>query len=695
MNASTVCSRGLRMMSKHTPCSTLPGVRGVHQSLHSTRHGPTPQAWIRLCTMRMRFGIALCALGAVAILEQVQASNSDIFHPNHTLYTSSVAYCEAPGPLLLQSLDLKYSDDTHTLDFDVRLSSTTTDLTYDTDFMLYAYGRKFVKVHQDLCALASGSFCHIPNYNFSGSARVHVPDSISSDIPRIVYTVPDIEALAMLRLYDSKTKKPKGCIQVQISNSMTVDLPGVTYGVGAFVIAATVASLITSAWTNSLSALQWRVVDVVTTMQLTPMASMLTIIVPRVVHAFSRRFGWIVGLWYIESIVSSIFDARQNTGSKDLNINFGSLMEAEYSRLANFFPAEMLNGNDSAEVLDVNDVSSLGFNSLLRRKLYAPNTGPGGEMDPGKSADNVVWAVAMDGFSQSGIFYYAASLNISPYSAFLTSLVTWLMAICIAIGLALLATIPVVFLTRTPMPYALERLYVQWVRPLLLRILASAMTPVLIFAFFQFAHSTGWLSHFIAALTCFAIVCVWSIILAQQWVQVHRSGPDSLYYIRSQPWDLQSAALHIGSISHPWRPKYWWFWTVMHGCMFLRACFIGFAQKHDYGLRQSAGLLVTDFLLFAVLVVCRPGRDIQSNVVQCLLCAFRVVIWALCIALSTEANVWGIPRAIVGFVLLAVLSLAIVFIFFVFLLEIVQTLFSRRQRWKGDYQDLYHVHSET
>ena len=138
MNASTVCSRGLRMMSKHTPCSTLPGVRGVHQSLHSTRHGPTPQAWIRVCTMRMRFGIALCALGAVAILEQVQASNSDILHPNHTLYTSSVAYCEAPGPLLLQSLDLKYSDDTHTLDFDVRLSSTTTDLTYDTDFMLYA-----------------------------------------------------------------------------------------------------------------------------------------------------------------------------------------------------------------------------------------------------------------------------------------------------------------------------------------------------------------------------------------------------------------------------------------------------------------------------------------------------------------------------------------------------------------------------
>ena len=145
----------------------------------------------------------------MAILKQVQASHSDIFHPNHTLYTSSVAYCEAPGPLLLQSLDLRYNDDTHTLAFDVRLSSTKTDLKYDTDFLLYAYGRKFVKVHQDLCALASGSFCHIPNYNFSGSAQVQIPDSISSDIPRIVYTVPDIEALAMSVSYTHLTLPTK------------------------------------------------------------------------------------------------------------------------------------------------------------------------------------------------------------------------------------------------------------------------------------------------------------------------------------------------------------------------------------------------------------------------------------------------------------------------------------------------------
>lgn len=645
--------------------------------------------------MRMHFGVVRCALGALAILTRVQASTTNVLSSNHTLYTSSVAYCEAPGPLLLQSLDMKYNDNKHILDFDVQVSSTTNDLTFKTDFMLYVYGRKFVKVHQDLCDIASGSLCHVPDKNFTGSAQVQVPDSISSKIPRIVYTVPDIEALAMLRLYDSKTDKPKGCIQVQISNSMTVDLVGVTYGVGAFVIAATVASLITSAWTDSLSPLQWRIVDVVTTMQLTPMASMLTIIVPRVIHAFSKRFGWIVGLWYIHSISTSIFDARQNTGSNDVNINFGPLMEAEYSRLANFFPAEILNRNASAEVLDANGVSSLGFNVPFRRKLYAPNTGPGGELNPGSSVNNVVWAVAMDGFSQSGIFFYAASLNISPYSAFLTSLITWLMAICIAIGLALLAIVPVCLLTRTSMPYALERLYVQWVRPLLLRILTCAMTPLLIFALFQFAHATGWLSHFIASLTCLVIVCVWSIILAQQWVQVHRGGSESLYYIHSQPWDMHSAALHIGSMSHPWRPKYWWFWTIMHSCMFLRACFVGFSQKHDYGLRQSVGLLVIDTLLFAVLVVCRPGRDIQSNVVQCLLCAFRVVIWALCVVLSTEANIWGIPRAIIGFVLLAVLSLAIVFIFFVFLLEIVQTLFSRRQRWKHEYQGLYHVHSET
>ena len=42
---------------------------------------------------------------------------------------------------------------------------------------------------------------------------------------------------------------------------------------------------------------------------------------------------------------------------------------------------------------------------------------------------------------------------------------------------------------------------------------------------------------------------------------------------------------------------------------------------------------------------------------------------------------FGIPRAVLGFVLLAATALAIVFMFFVFLFEVFMAAFARSQRW--------------
>ena len=611
--------------------------------------------------------------------------NTNVLARNRTLYTSSVAYCGAPTTVFLKRLDLRYKGDDQQFDFDVQVSSTRGDEDFGIIFDLYVYGRKYVTVHQDLCKIGNGELCPIPKYNFTGSSHIKVPDSFAAKIPNIVFDVPDIEALAMLKLYDQPTQNLSGCLQVQLSNAKTVDLPDITYGLAAFVAAAALASLVTTGWSHSLSSLQWRIVDIVTTIQLTPMVSMITMIVPRVIHVFSLRFSWIMGLVRIESIYESILDSRKSTGSDDVHLVFGQLMEAEYSRLANYYPASVLNANKSAEILDVNGISSLDLHTLQPRKLYAPNTGPGGELDPGGAGDNVVWAVSMNDFDQSGVFYYTESLNISPYSAFLIALVSWLLVVCIALCIGILVAGFVGFLSKRDRLHNLHRLYLQLLRPTLLRVYECATPPLLTLALFQFVNSTSWLSHFIAALTCFALACLWSIIFAQQYVQARRAGAESLYYIRTWPWDMTSAALHIGSMSHPWKPRYWWFWFLMLGCGFLRACFVGIPQKHNYGLRQSVGLLTIDVLLLIVFLVCRPGRDVKNNIVQCILCIFRVIAWALCVSLTTTANVWGIPRAVLGFVLLAVLALPIVFLFLVFLYEVVEAPLAKSQIWSPDH----------
>ena len=54
-------------------------------------------------------------------------------------------------------------------------------------------------------------------------------------------------------------------------------------------------------------------------------------------------------------------------------------------------------------------------------------------------------------------------------------------------------------------------------------------------------------------------------------------------------------------------------------------------------------------------------------------------------SLTTTANVWGIPRAVLGFVLLAVLALPIVFLFIVFLYEVVEAPLAKSQIWSPDH----------
>ena len=120
-------------------------------------------------------------------------------------------------------------------------------------------------------------------------------------------------------------------------------------------------------------------------------------------------------------------------------------------------------------------------------------------------------------------------------------------------------------------------------------------------------------------------------------------------------------------------------------CDLIRACFISFPQGASFGLRQSVGLAAVDGLLFLALCILRPGRDKSTDFVQIMLCLFRIVTWALCIALTIQAKVWGIPRAVLGYVLLGVTALAMVFMFFVVLWDTVSPLLIPRQRWSGKF----------
>lgn len=689
---------------------------------------------------RLAWLLALPLAHASAVAEKLSVERQ-------RLYTSTAAYCSNPDEILISSMDVQFFRHNASLEFQLTASARPSNVSMSADLNLFAYGRDMFNMSIDLCEIGGGSLCPVPQYNFSGSGIFNVPEEYASRVPDIVYSVPDIEALGVMRLIEQGTNNTVGCMQVTLSNGLTTRTERVVWATMGFTIAAAVAMVCATLYRDSLSSLRWRVVDVVSTLHTVAFASMLTLIIPLVYHQFSLSFAWSVGLIFIRPVQNAIYKTRLDAHTNDDGIFYSALMKAYYSRLANLYPAVSLNP-DSPAVFSgsSNSLGDIFGSALGKRALYAPNTGPGGEMDSGGSSQSVVLASDNIGFSQTGIYYYSESLDISPNSAFLTVLVNWLFVLCIALVVLLLVGLLATFvhaiaqgrrveqgapekqpladdtaveesrvlteerreghtlggqpfleapaaatglagsrIGRAVMPFLNFTFF--YVRPIVFRVVEVATPPLLVFILFQFAHATGWPSHVSAAFILAALVLTWIAMLGPMFMHVAETrDAHSLYFSEYQsPWDTYGAATRVGTMAEPYRPKYYWFATVHLVCHFLRACFIALPQRNDLAMRQTVGLLTVDVILFLLLVILRPGRDKWTDFVQYILALFRIVCWALGVVLTTQANIWGIPRAVIGFVLFAVVALAVVFIFFVFLWDIIAALFSRQQRWTGRY----------
>ncbi|QRW21818.1 flavin carrier protein 2 [Rhizoctonia solani] len=93
--------------------------------------------------------------------------------------------------------------------FDVT-ASLRDDLRVSLSLNLTVYGMQPVSLDLNLCDLAS-AVCPLPLYNFSGQGTLPIPDSFSSKIPTIGYTVPDLEAYAQLELLRVDTGEVAAC----------------------------------------------------------------------------------------------------------------------------------------------------------------------------------------------------------------------------------------------------------------------------------------------------------------------------------------------------------------------------------------------------------------------------------------------------------------------------------------------------
>ncbi|KAF8322277.1 hypothetical protein DL93DRAFT_2223864 [Clavulina sp. PMI_390] len=151
------------------------------------------------------------------------------------LYASTVSYCSPPSELIIDTFDLAFFKNNHSVVYTL-VAEATQSLKLSGRAIVNDYASTPVELVFDLCSLTS-VICPLPQYTFNGSATIPIPPSFASRIPSIAYVVPDLEAFVQLELWDNDTNEVVACIQATASNGWSTKMKSVEWTIGGISIA--------------------------------------------------------------------------------------------------------------------------------------------------------------------------------------------------------------------------------------------------------------------------------------------------------------------------------------------------------------------------------------------------------------------------------------------------------------------------
>ncbi|KAH7339963.1 ML-like domain-containing protein [Rhizoctonia solani] len=576
------------------------------------------------------------------------------------LFTSAVTYCAPPENVLVQELDIRYYKENASVVFDVTASSLRSDLRVALALNLTVYGMQPLSLDLNLCDLAS-AVCPLPLYNFSGQGTLPIPSSFSSKIPTIGYSVPDLEAYAQLELLRVDTGEVAACVSATLSNGWSMRQPGATWSAVAVVLFSIVISALWSLSKAKWSGIEagnwaekelWRVVDVISFVQMIGISALLNLNYPSAYRAFAENFPWVLLLTGPIPSQSAIDHLRQRTGGR---LRDDALPTDEYvNRRLSPYNQNIALGVAEPVIQNVNlgndywysfsSMNATGLsatdNSLEKRVFINPAT--------------VTEADALPG----GIPVYVNGAGVATANAFWRSRLT-------AKGQ----------LSSEAMASRVSRV----LDGMFLRLALVLLLPVTVFAMYQWTLRDSWLA------TLLSVICILTTWAGLGWTWFKLS-------VASRPLDdtRRFAALR------PSLPMI----VLLTAPVFIISLFVAFASHS--GTAQVAGILVVEILSLAAAIFIRwqarrRERDLFLNATPespapslptalippptrlgITLRWFRLIAMGLMIPFLQHLGVKPIPRTVIGIVTAAVWGIGVVIIFVYLVWSTVQ-LFRRKR----------------
>lgn len=235
------------------------------------------------------------------------------------LRSTSLAACQENSLFTASLFDVVFTPKNNTASISM-LATSSIEGYVVFDITILAYGYQIIKTTFDpcdsdlmgLCPMTSGE---IPNDPFN----LPVAEDAIAQIPGIAYSFPDLDA--SVKVYMRMTSgEQKGhtiaCVEAEISNGKTVDLPGVKWATAAVAGFAILSSAVVSGlgFSNAASHVASNTLSLFAYFQAQAMVGMCSVPLPPAVKSWTQDFQWSMGIINVDFIQDIVTWYQRSTG---------------------------------------------------------------------------------------------------------------------------------------------------------------------------------------------------------------------------------------------------------------------------------------------------------------------------------------------------------------------------------------------
>lgn len=485
----------------------------------------------------------------------------------------------------------------------------------------------------------------VPTGSFSATGSQQIPESFSSQIPSIAFSIPDLDGQAKLQLKSLDQGNEVACIKSELSNGKSIQVPGVTYaaaGVAGAALVVSGLSAISAAGNTGAPSSSPGFGEVMGWFHSMATNGMLSVNYPPIYRSFAKNFAFSTGLIPWNQMQMAIDNFRSSTG--------GNLTDNSYQFLKN---ATLVYSNGSSS-----DTSSklkrglrlaVGVSDLAARSFSTSFDESDSDHDNNGDDGGIQHVV-------SGIDAYVEQLTIPRANTFMTVLLIFAIVVAaIAVGILLLKVILEVWALYGRFPQNLRNFRNDY-WGLLGRTVTNLILVLygiwVLYCVYQLSSGDSWAAKVLAAVTLaiFTAVLLFFAFRIFALARKFRKAEGDAYglYENKETWRKYSL------FYDNYKKDYWWLFVPLIVYMFAKGCIL--AAGNGHGLVQSAGQLVVEALLLVLLLWYRPYVTKSSQWINITIQVVRVLSVVCVLVFVEELGLAQTTKTVTGVALIAVQS---------------------------------------